>query len=60
MIPLKDDVPSQSPPVVTVGLIALNVLAFLYQFSLEPGLARAGGRGGRGARLSSSASSRAG
>jgi membrane associated rhomboid family serine protease len=34
MIPLKDDVPSHSVPVVTVGLIALNVLAFLYQISL--------------------------
>ncbi|MBI2203400.1 MAG: rhomboid family intramembrane serine protease [Candidatus Rokubacteria bacterium] len=37
MIPLKDDVPSQSPPVVTVLLIALNVVAFLYQMSLEFG-----------------------
>ena len=34
MIPLKDDVPSRSMPFVTVGLIALNVLAFLYQLSL--------------------------
>ena len=34
MIPLKDDVPSRSVPVVTIGLIALNVLVFLYQFSL--------------------------
>ena len=34
MIPLKDDVPSNSVPVVTVLLIALNVLAFLYQVSL--------------------------
>jgi membrane associated rhomboid family serine protease len=34
MIPLKDDVPSHSVPVITVGLIGLNVLAFLYQISL--------------------------
>jgi membrane associated rhomboid family serine protease len=35
VIPLKDDVPSRSFPVVTVGLIALNVVAFLYQVSLQ-------------------------
>ncbi len=34
MIPLKDDIPTRSVPVVTVGLIAANVLAFLYQLSL--------------------------
>jgi len=34
MIPLKDDVPSRSLPIVTVGLIGLNVLVFLYQLSL--------------------------
>jgi rhomboid family protein len=34
MIPLKDDVPSRALPFVTVGLIGLNVLAFLYQMSL--------------------------
>jgi len=34
VIPLKDDVPSQSWPIVTVGLIGLNVLVFLYQLSL--------------------------
>ena len=34
MIPLKDDVPSHSLPVVTVALIGLNVVAFLYQLSL--------------------------
>jgi membrane associated rhomboid family serine protease len=34
VIPLKDDVPSQSVPVVTLALIALNVIAFLYQASL--------------------------
>ena len=35
MFPLKDDVPSRTTPVVTVGLIALNVLVFLYQVSLQ-------------------------
>jgi len=34
MIPLRDDVPSRSLPLVTVGLIVLNVLAFLYKLSL--------------------------
>jgi membrane associated rhomboid family serine protease len=34
MIPLKDDVPSRSLPVVNTVIIVLNVLAFLYQFSL--------------------------
>ncbi|MBI1736957.1 MAG: rhomboid family intramembrane serine protease [Candidatus Rokubacteria bacterium] len=37
MIPLKDDIPSQTPPVVTVTFIVLNALAFLYQLSLEMG-----------------------
>ena len=31
MIPLKDDVPSETFPFVTLGLVALNVLVFLYQ-----------------------------
>ena len=35
VIPLRDDVPSQSTPVVTYGLIALNLVVFLYQFSLS-------------------------
>jgi membrane associated rhomboid family serine protease len=35
MIPLKDDLPSRSLPIVTFGLIALNVAAFLYQASLS-------------------------
>ncbi len=33
VIPLKDDVRVQHPPVVTVAIIALNVLAFLWQLS---------------------------
>jgi membrane associated rhomboid family serine protease len=35
MIPLKDDIPTRTVPLVTVGLIVANVLAFLYQASLE-------------------------
>jgi membrane associated rhomboid family serine protease len=34
MLPLKDDIPSRTAPVVTVALIALNVAAYLYQASL--------------------------
>ncbi|MBI4013547.1 MAG: rhomboid family intramembrane serine protease [Candidatus Rokubacteria bacterium] len=34
MIPLKDDVPTQSYPVVTVALIAANVLVYVYEFGL--------------------------
>ena len=37
MFPLKDDNPSRSTPVVTVAIIVLNALAFLYQVSLETG-----------------------
>jgi membrane associated rhomboid family serine protease len=37
MIPLKDDLPTRSTPAVTVLLMALNVLVFLYQASLEIG-----------------------
>src|ERR1700712_5972359 len=36
MIPLRDTQPSFSPPVVTVILIALNILVFLFQLSLDP------------------------
>src|ERR687888_1696792 len=34
MIPLRDTIPSSSFPVVTIGLITTNVLAFLYELSL--------------------------
>jgi membrane associated rhomboid family serine protease len=34
MIPLRDTIPSSSFPVVTIGLITVNVLAFLYELSL--------------------------
>jgi membrane associated rhomboid family serine protease len=37
MIPLRDDVPSRSVPFVTIGLIAMNVLVFLYQASIGMG-----------------------
>ena len=41
MIPLKDDVPSNGFPFVTIGLIVLNVLVFLYQASIGMGSERA-------------------
>jgi membrane associated rhomboid family serine protease len=37
MFPLKDENPSRTTPVVTVGLIIVNVLVFVYQFSLQVG-----------------------
>ena len=36
MLPLKDDIPTERTPVVTIGLIALNILVFLYQIKLGP------------------------
>jgi membrane associated rhomboid family serine protease len=36
MIPLRDTQPSYSPPIVTVILIVLNILVFLFQISLDP------------------------
>ncbi|HUU28035.1 MAG TPA: rhomboid family intramembrane serine protease [archaeon] len=38
MIPFKDDVPTRTRPVVTVGLIVLNSLVFLFQQSLPQGM----------------------
>jgi membrane associated rhomboid family serine protease len=35
VFPLKDDIPTRTTPVITVALIALNVLVFLYQISLQ-------------------------
>ncbi len=35
MLPLKDDIPTRTFPVVTLGLITANILAFLYQLSLQ-------------------------
>ena len=36
MIPLRDTQPSARAPVVTVLLIAVNILVFLYELSLDP------------------------
>jgi len=40
VIPLRDVIPSRTTPYVTTTLVALNVLVFLYQFSLGPALDR--------------------
>jgi len=37
MFPLKDDNPTSIAPILTVGLIVINVLIFMYQISLGPG-----------------------
>lgn len=37
MFPLKDDNPTLHTPYVTIGLIVINVLVFLYQFAQGPG-----------------------
>jgi membrane associated rhomboid family serine protease len=36
MIPIKDVIPSRTAPVVTVAIIAVNSLVFLYQIGLAP------------------------
>ncbi|HEU0123521.1 MAG TPA: rhomboid family intramembrane serine protease [Bryobacteraceae bacterium] len=36
MIPLRDTQPSYTFPFVTIAIIVLNVVAFLYEFSLDP------------------------
>ncbi|BAZ31258.1 rhomboid family protein [Cylindrospermum sp. NIES-4074] len=36
MVPIKDDNPTQITPYVTLGLIAVNVLVFIYEASLPP------------------------
>ena len=38
MIPLRDIIPSRTTPFVTIGLIALNVLVFLFELSLGRGV----------------------
>jgi len=43
MIPLRDDIPSRSVPVVTIGLIVLNALVYLYELSLGVGGPDVGG-----------------
>lgn len=35
MIPLRDSNPSRGTPIITLGLIAVNVLVYLYQWSLS-------------------------
>jgi rhomboid family protein len=40
VIPLRDILPRRRPPVVTVALIAVNVLFFFYELSLGPALPR--------------------
>ena len=37
IIPLKDDIPSRTTPVMTIMFVAMNVLTFMYQLSLEGG-----------------------
>ncbi|OGW02785.1 MAG: rhomboid family intramembrane serine protease [Nitrospinae bacterium RIFCSPLOWO2_12_39_16] len=37
MIPLKDDNPTKIFPIVTIGIIAANILVFIYQLSLGAG-----------------------
>jgi len=36
VIPLRDVIPSRTTPYVTIALVSMNVLVFLYQFSLGP------------------------
>ncbi len=40
MFPLKDHNPTRRTPVVTIGLIAINVLVFLYEMTLGDSLGR--------------------
>jgi membrane associated rhomboid family serine protease len=40
MFPLRDDNPKFTTPVVTVGIIIINILVFLYQLSLGTGTGR--------------------
>ncbi len=47
MFPLKDDNPSRSTPLVTIGLVILNAAVFVYQISLEGGGSRAGAEAAR-------------
>ena len=35
MFPISDVIPSRTVPVVTIGLISLNALAFLYELQLD-------------------------
>lgn len=40
MFPLKDDNPTRNKPVLTIALIAVNVLVFIYQFAQGAGASR--------------------
>lgn len=40
MIPVRDDVPARTYPVVTVALLVMNVAVYLFELSLGPGLDR--------------------
>jgi membrane associated rhomboid family serine protease len=40
VIPLRDVIPTRTTPYVTIALVALNVLVFLYQLSLGPAVNR--------------------
>jgi membrane associated rhomboid family serine protease len=40
MIPIRDTVPSKNHPVVTTAIISVNVVVFLYQLTLGPGIDR--------------------
>jgi len=40
MIPFRDNIPSRSTPVITIGIIAVNVLAFFYELTLGRSLER--------------------
>src|SRR5215468_6192343 len=47
MFPLKDDIQSLTTPFVTIGLIVLNVLLFLYQLALQGPASTEGARATR-------------
>lgn len=36
MIPLKDENPTQTFPFITISLIALNILVYIYEWTLDP------------------------
>jgi membrane associated rhomboid family serine protease len=38
LFPLKDDLPARATPLVTVSIISVNALVFLYQMSLQIGI----------------------
>src|SRR5258706_8313385 len=38
MIPFRDNIPSRSTPIITVSLIVINVIVFIYELSLGDAL----------------------